>query len=155
MIARLAGRRLRPWWDGLFRIFVGSFWLYFAAQKWQSLDWVRPLLEASARTNPVPGLHQLLELLVLPNWHFFTILQTIGETLVGIFLILGIASRAAAAAGVLLALDLALTIGLLEMDANARWLYWFALATSSAVLVAGAGRPAVQNSRIAPRWLRS
>jgi len=68
---------------------VGLFWLYFASAKWHGVDWMKALIQSAGPANPIPGLHDLLIQLVAPNWFFFAILQTVGETVVGLLLVIG------------------------------------------------------------------
>ncbi len=122
-------------WPSLFRIVVGIYWLYFASQKWHGVGWVQSVMTASAQSNPIPGLHQFLAGVVVPNWFLFAVGQTVGETLVAIFLILGLATRWAAILGLLLALNLAV------------------IATAQ-VIASGAGRYAVAGFKWVPAYLR-
>jgi uncharacterized membrane protein YphA (DoxX/SURF4 family) len=157
---------LRRWadvWRSLFRIGVGGFWLYFGAQKWPAplgvpphgIDWVHPLLQQSARTNPVPGLGQLIGQLVLPNWRVFVTAQTVGETVVGALLILGLATRPAGLLGTLLGINVSLTIAFLVPDPGLRWLYYLPVLASFEVFVNGAGALALERTRWVPAWLSS
>src|SRR5260370_5018210 len=97
-------------WASLFRIVVGVYWLYFASQKWHGVGWMQSLITASAQSNPIPGLHEFLVGVVVPNWFLFAVAQTIGQTLVPLLPILRLATRPAAILGVLLALNLAATV---------------------------------------------
>ena len=97
-------------WPSVFRIVVGLFWLYFASQKWQGVGWMKPLIQSTARANPIPGLHELLVSVVAPNWQLFALAQAVGETVAAIALILGLATRWAGVLGLLLAANLALTV---------------------------------------------
>ena len=65
-------------WRGVFRITVGLYWLYFASQKWAGVAWMKPLIEGAAGVNPIPGLHELLAVVVAPNWYWFALAQAIG-----------------------------------------------------------------------------
>ena len=141
-------------WTSVFRLAVGGFWLYFASQKWTALGWVRPLIERSPQVNPIPGLKELLAAVVAPNWMAFALLQTAGETLVAVLLILGLFTRPAALLGVLLAIGLSLTIAFLTPDVGSRWLYYLAVLVNAQVLVAGPGRLALDARLGDRRWLR-
>jgi hypothetical protein len=59
---------LQEAWASLFRVVVGIYWLYFASQKWQGVGWMHGLMIATAKANPIPGLHELLTSVVVPNW---------------------------------------------------------------------------------------
>jgi uncharacterized membrane protein YphA (DoxX/SURF4 family) len=142
-------------WTSLFRLAVGGFWLYFASQKWTGVGWVQPLIEHSPQVNPVPGLRELLASVVAPNWLAFALLQTAGETLVAVLLILGLFTRAAALIGVLLAAGLSLTIAFLDPDVGTRWLYYLAVLVNAQVLVTGPGPLSLDARLRLPRWLGS
>src|ERR671937_406721 len=111
-------------WRSIFRVGVGLFWLYFASQKWtMGVAWMRPLIERAPAVNPIPGLHEFLALVVAPNWFLFALLQTAGESIAAVLLVLGLASRKAAVLGFLLALNLALTVAFETGDIGSRWLH--------------------------------
>ena len=141
-------------WPSLFRIVVGLFWLYFASQKWQGVGWMRPLIESTARANPIPGLHELLVAVVAPNWLPFALAQAAGETVAGIALILGLATRWAGVLGLLLAANLALTVAFATGDVGLRWLYYLAVLVNAQVIVSGAGPLALARFGWVPAWLR-
>jgi len=141
-------------WPSLFRIVVGLFWLYFASQKWQGVGWMKPLIEATARVNPIPGLHELLVSLVAPNWLPFALAQAAGETVAAVALILGLATRWAAVLGFLLAANLALTVAFATDDVGSRWLYYLAVLVNAQVIVSGAGPLALGRFAWVPAWLR-
>jgi uncharacterized membrane protein YphA (DoxX/SURF4 family) len=61
---------------------------------------------------------------VLPNWTWFSLVQTAGEVIVGVLLILGLFSRIAAVVGTVLALNLALTVAFIEPSVVNRWVYY-------------------------------
>ncbi len=141
-------------WRGLFRFATGFYWLYYASQKWAGVGWMRPLIEASPGVNPIPGLHELLADVVAPNWHLFAVLQAAAETLVGVFLILGLATRNAAILGFVLAVGLALTVAFLA-EPGFRWLYYLAVLVNAELIFSGAGLPALERASFVPGWLRS
>jgi len=147
--------------QSLVRVGVGAYWLYFASQKWPApygapphgIGWLLPLMEAAAKTNPVPGLQTVFSRLVVPNWQFFAIAQTVTETVVGVLLILGIATRPAALVGTLVAIELSLTVAFLQTDVGLRWLYYLPIPATLAVFVGGAGSVGVGRLLSRPRWL--
>ncbi len=147
--------RLPDLWRGVFRIVVGVFWLYFASQKWGGVAWMRPLIEGAPAVNPIPGLHELLAVVVAPNWFGFAVLQAVGETVVGVLLVLGLATRKAAVLGLLLALNLALVVAFESSDLGFRWLYYLAVLVNAELVLAEAGWPALGTYRFVPAWLRS
>src|SRR5260370_13457679 len=118
-------------WASVFRIVVGVYWLYFASQKWHGVGWMQSLITASAQSNPIPGLHEFLVGVVVPNWFLFAVAQTIGETLVAVLLILGLATRCAAILCVLLALNLASPVPFGLNDDAFRWLYYLPVIASA------------------------
>jgi uncharacterized membrane protein YphA (DoxX/SURF4 family) len=150
-------------WRSLFRIGMGVYWLYFAAQKWPAgiglpphgIEWMHGYMVQSAQTSPVPGLGQVMTRLVLPNWQLFATGQAVGETAVGVLLLIGLATRPAALLATLLALNVSLTVAFLEPDVGLRWTYYLAVLASFEVFVSGAGSLAVERIRAVPGWLRS
>src|SRR2546421_8332925 len=141
-------------WPSVFRITVGLFWLYFASTKWQGVGWVRSLLQSAGQANPIPGLHELLIQVVAPNWLFFAVAQTVGETVVGVLLILGLATRWAGIVGFLLAVGLALVVAFEVHDDGFRWLYYLAVLVNAQVIVSGAGPLALARFSWVPALLR-
>ena len=141
-------------WPSVFRIFVGIFWLYFASTKWQSVEWTRGLIQSAGRVNPIPGLHEFLSQVVAPNWYVFSIAQTVGETVVAVLLIIGLATRWAAIGGFLLAINLALVVAFEVSDPGFRWLYYLAVLVNAQVIVSGAGPYALARFGWVPTFLR-
>ena len=141
-------------WPSLFRIVVGLYWLYFASQKWQGIGWMHAVLVGAARVNPIPGLHELLVSIVVPNWVPFALAQSAGETTVAILLILGLASRWAGVLGLLLATGLALTVAFGVTDDGFRWLYYLAVLVNAQVIASGPGPIALGRFGWVPAWLR-
>jgi uncharacterized membrane protein YphA (DoxX/SURF4 family) len=137
------------------RVGVGAYWLYFASQKWGGVGWVHPLMVTAAARNPIPGVHELLVQVVVPNWQLFAEAQTAGETLVGVLLVLGLATRPAAALAVLLGLGLSLSIAFDISDVGARWLYYLGVVASLGIAVNGSGSLAFEWLLPVPGWLRS
>lgn len=150
--------RLVESWRSLFRVGIGAFWLFFASQKWTGIDWMRSLIEDSAKANPVPVLHDLLVQVVVPNWQAFALAQAAGETLVGALLVLGLLTRPAACLGTLLAIGLALTVAFITQDVGSRWLYYLAILANAEVAASGPGSLAVDRfravARSLPAWAR-
>ena len=140
-------------WASLFRIAIGLYWLYFASQKWQGVGWMREVITSTAKVNPIPGLHEFLISVVVPNWLPFALAQSIGETLVAILLILGLATRWAGILGLLLAANLALTVAFGAED-GFRWLYYLAVLANAQVIVSGPGPFALGRFGWVPAFLR-
>ena len=140
-------------WSSLFRIAVGLFWLYYASQKWQGVGWMHSLMISTAKANPIPGLHELLVNVVVPNWLPFALAQAAGETIVAILLILGLGTRWIAILGLLLAGNLALTVAF-AADPGFRWLYYLAVLVNAQVIVSGPGPFALSRFGWVPAFLR-
>ena len=141
-------------WPSLFRVAVGLYWLYFASQKWQGVGWMKPLIETTAKANPIPGLHEFLVAVVVPNWLPFALAQAVGETLVAILLILGLATRWAGILGLLLAANLALTVAFAVNDDGFRWIYYLAVIGNAQVIASGPGPFALGRFGWVPEFLR-
>jgi uncharacterized membrane protein YphA (DoxX/SURF4 family) len=141
-------------WASVFRITVGLYWLYFASTKWLGVGWVQGLLQTAGAANPIPGLRELLTNLVAPNWFIFAVGQTVGETVAGILLLLGLATRWAGILGLLLATGLALTVGFEVKDDGFRWLYYLAVLVNAQVIASGAGPIALSRFGWVPAFLR-
>jgi uncharacterized membrane protein YphA (DoxX/SURF4 family) len=141
-------------WKSVFRIFVGLYWLYFASTKWQSVEWTRGLIQSAGGINPIPGLKEFLTQVVAPNWYLFSVAQTIGETVVGILLVLGLATRWASIGGLLLAANLALVVAFEVVDPGFRWLYYLAVLVNAQLIVAGPGPFALDRFKWVPAFLR-
>jgi uncharacterized membrane protein YphA (DoxX/SURF4 family) len=140
-------------WASLFRIAIGLYWLYFASQKWQGVGWMRGVMASTAKVNPIPGLHEFLVSVVVPNWLPFALAQSIGETLVAILLIFGLATRWGGVLGLLLAANLALTVAFGAED-GFRWLYYLAVLANAQVVVSGPGPFALGRFGWVPAFLR-
>jgi uncharacterized membrane protein YphA (DoxX/SURF4 family) len=141
-------------WPSVFRVVVGLFWLYFASQKWQGVGWMRGLIQSAGPANPIPGLHEFLTQVVAPNWFVFAIAQGVGETVVAILLIGGLATRWAGIAGLLLAMNLALVVAFELSDPGLRWLYYLAVLVNAQVIVSGPGPYALARFGWVPAFLR-
>jgi uncharacterized membrane protein YphA (DoxX/SURF4 family) len=141
-------------WASVFRLVVGIYWIYFASTKWQGVGWMQGLMQSAGPHNPIPGLHEFLIQVVAPNWFVFAIAQTVGETVVGALLILGLATRWAGIAGLLLAMNLALVVAFEVSDPGFRWLYYLAVLVNAQVIVSGAGPYALARFSWVPAFLR-
>ena len=147
-------KRMSEAWPSLFRFTVGIYWLYFASMKWTGVDWMKGLMESAGKANPIPGLHEILVNVVAPNWYPFAILQTIGETVAGLLLLIGLATRWAGILGLLLAANLALVVAFQVQDDGFRWLYYLAVLVNAQVIVSGPGPYALSRFGRVPRLLR-
>ena len=147
-------KRMSEAWPSLFRFTVGIYWLYFASMKWTGVDWMKGLMESVGKANPIPGLHEILVNVVAPNWYPFAILQTVGETVAGLLLLIGLATRWAGILGLLLAANLALVVAFQVQDDGFRWLYYLAVLVNAQVIVSGPGPYALSRFGWVPRLLR-
>ena len=141
-------------WPSLFRISVGLYWLYFASQKWQGIAWMKPVLDSAARANPIPGLHEVLVSVVVPNWVPFALAQSVAETVTAVLLIVGLATRWAGVLGLLLAANLALTVAFALNDDGFRWMYYLAVIANAQIIVSGPGPIALGRFGWVPAFLR-
>ena len=141
-------------WPSLFRIVVGLYWLYFASQKWQGIAWMKPVLDSAARVNPIPGMHEVLVSVVVPNWVPFALAQSAAETVTAVLLILGLATRWAGVLGFLLAANLALTVAFAISDDGFRWMYYLAVLANAQIIVSGPGTIALGRFGWVPGFLR-
>ncbi len=146
--------RMSEIWASVFRIVVGLYWLYFASQKWQGVGWMHGLMIATAKASPIPGLHEFLTSVVVPNWLPFALGQAVGETIVAVLLIVGLGTRWAAILGTLLAANLALTVAFAVNDDGFRWLYYLGLLATAQVIASGAGPIALSRFGWVPAFLR-
>jgi uncharacterized membrane protein YphA (DoxX/SURF4 family) len=111
-------------------------------------------MQSAGSANPIPGLRELLTNVVAPNWYFFAVSQTVGETVVAVLLLVGLATRWAAILGVLLATSLAMVVAFEVGDDGFRWLYYLAVLVNAQVVVSGAGPYALSRFSWVPRALR-
>jgi uncharacterized membrane protein YphA (DoxX/SURF4 family) len=115
---------MNAFWQSIFRIGVGFFWLFFAYQNWTGHGPSPAVVQSGFLTNPVPGVHEILVMVVLPNWTWFSLVQTAAEVGVGGLLIVGFFTRPAAIVGSFLAIVLALTVAFVEPSIVNRWVYY-------------------------------
>src|ERR1700686_1114891 len=130
-----------PWhyaWASVFRIVVGTYWLYYASQKWQGVGWMQSLIASTAKASPIPGLHEFLVQVAVPNWFLFAVAQGAGETVVAVLLIVGLGTRGGAILGLRMATNLALRVPF-AADPGFRYLYYLAVLVNGQVIVSGAG----------------
>src|SRR5260370_38936432 len=103
-------------WASAFRVVVGFYWLYFASTKWQGVGWTRDLIQSAGAANPIPGLREILTNVVAPNWFIFSVIQTVGETVVALLLIVGLSTRWDAVLVLMLAIGLVLVVAFAVND---------------------------------------
>jgi uncharacterized membrane protein YphA (DoxX/SURF4 family) len=136
-------------WQSVFRIGVGFFWLFFAYQSWTGNGPSVAAVQGGFVTNPIPGIHEVLVDVVLPNWTWFSLLQTAGEVIVGALLVLGLFTRPAAIVGSLLAIDLALTVAFIEPSIVDRWVYYLLTLGNLELAFNGPGALSLDNRGLA------
>jgi uncharacterized membrane protein YphA (DoxX/SURF4 family) len=112
------------------------------------------IIVSAAKVNPIPGLHEFLTNVAVPNWFPFALAQSAGETVAAVLLILGLATRWAGILGFLLAANLALTVAFASSDPGFRWLYYLAVLVNAQVIVSGPGPFAVSRFNWVPTFLR-
>lgn len=104
--------------------------------------------EASGKTYITP-LKGIYESLVLPNWGFFGPFLTVAELAIGVALLLGFATRAAA----LVSLGLIGPIWLMLLDTNQYlWLYPVDLFPLLLLALVPSGRTAGLDAKMPARW---
>jgi thiosulfate dehydrogenase (quinone) large subunit len=149
-----------------FRVFVGLVWLgnglakVFNHQNFDlgvasfsliSRDTARGLLESytGPESHAIAPLKSVYRELVLTNWGFFQWLLTAAELVVGVSLVLGIASRL----GPLLALALIFPLWIMVID-NGRYLFEWPLDIVPLAILAAvpAGRVWGQDGKLAARF---
>ena len=130
---------MTAFWQSVFRIGVGFFWLFFAYQSWTGNGPNPILVRSGFITNPIPGVHEVLVDVILPNYTWFSLLQTAGEVVVGALLVLGLFTRPAAIVGSILAIDLALTVAFVEPSIVNRWVYYLLVLANLELAVNGPG----------------
>jgi thiosulfate dehydrogenase [quinone] large subunit len=93
-------------WLAFLRIYVGALWLAYGSSKFEP-HWAAPNGEfyqaAKFGADSIHGpMHDFIMNVVLPHQQIFGLLIAVGETLVGISLILGLFARAGAIGGMFL-----------------------------------------------------
>jgi thiosulfate dehydrogenase [quinone] large subunit len=135
------------------RVFLG---IMFLASAWPKLSPGYPpqlvrMLESTTGAHPIyqEFAHQIL----LPRAAIFALLIAWGELLVGVCLVLGLATRAAAALGFLLAANFMLGEGAWFWTPSSSYAAWAVI--SLALMVGAAGRTLGLDAFLAKRWPRS
>ncbi len=102
-------------WIAAFRIYIGLLWLAYGTSKLNS-EWVAPRGDfyeaAKYASGHIQGpMHDFIVGIVLPHEKTFALLVAVGETLVGISLLLGLLTRAGAVGGMFLSFTYYLATG--------------------------------------------
>jgi uncharacterized membrane protein YphA (DoxX/SURF4 family) len=140
---------MSAFWQSVFRIGVGFFWLFFAYQNWTGHGVSPAAVQSGFLTNPVPGIHEVLVTVVLPNFTWFSLVQTAGEVAVGGLLIVGLFTRPAAIVGSALAIYLALTVAFVEPSIVNRWVYYLLVLGNLELAFNGPGALSIDNRGVA------
>lgn len=146
------------------RIFFGLIWLSNGLAKLigvKEYDWgftsfnlidlgvAQFIATEAAKQTYITPLQAVYQGLVLPNWAFFSVFLTVAELAIGVALLLGIASRAAALGGLLLITP----IWLMFIDTNPYlWLYPVDLFPLLLLAIVPSGRTAGLDARLPARW---
>jgi len=115
-------------WQLALRLSIGFYWLYFASQRWLSVEWVEGLLKTAAEGNYVPLYGDILRAAVELEWRSLAWTITIAETIVGLMIILGILVKVAGATGALIDLNLLMTFAFCSCPWNENefpLVFWF------------------------------
>src|SRR5450759_2066187 len=98
-------------------------------------------------------MHEILVQVAGHNRFMFAEAQGAGETIVAVLLVIGLGTRWAAILGLLLAINLALTVAF-AADPGFRFLYYLAVLVNGQVIVSGAGPIALSRFGWLPAFLR-
>ena len=103
----MTAMRRELWWLAAARIYVGAVWLTYGTSKfepnWARTEFLSAIKDCIAGTSG--PIHELLVNIVVPNQALFAQAIAVGETLVGISLILGFFTKAGALGGMFLSLN--------------------------------------------------
>lgn len=135
------------------RVFLG---IMFLASAWPKLSPGYPpqlvrMLESTVGAHPI--YQEFARQILLPRAAIFALLIAWGELLVGICLVLGLATRVAAALGFLLAANFMLGEGAWFWTPSSSYAAWAVI--SLALMVGAAGRTRGLDAFLAKRWPRS
>lgn len=144
--------RISTWPIVLLRVYTGVFFLYFGFGKLSRGNFDQGLtgFVTSRLENSVGFFKPFLESVVIPNAGFFAFLVAWGELLIGLALIVGLATRYASIAGAVMVACFWLTKGQGIFDAQNHDAIWFFIF----VVLAGlhAGRTMGLDQRLAERF---
>lgn len=130
---------ISTWPIVLLRVYTGVFFLYFGARKLIGGNFDQGLTGfVSSRLEGSVGFFKpFLESVVIPNAGVFAFLVTWGELLLGIALIIGLATRYAAIAGAVMVFSFWMAKGQGILDAQNHDVIWFVILIVLAGLHAG------------------
>jgi thiosulfate dehydrogenase (quinone) large subunit len=132
------------WPVAVARIMMGLLWLY--SLRWKlppdfdggSERGLREWLDLEVEHAAFGVYGRVIEDLVLPNFTFFAWCVFLAELVVGAMLLVGLATRAAAVAGLVMSINLG--IGLLDVPGEWPWSYVMMAMWHGAIFLAAAGR---------------
>ena len=121
--------KIRTWPIVLLRVYTGVFFLYYGIRKVANPNFADGLggFVTSQLDQSVAFYRPFLENVVLPYKGTFAVLVGFGELLMGLALILGLATRYAAFAGAFLVLNFWLAKGQGILDAQNHDVIWFVI----------------------------
>ena len=135
------------------RVFLGIMFLVSAWPRLSPgyLPQLVRMLESTTGAHPI--YQEFARQILLPRAAIFALLIAWGELLVGVCLVLGLATRAAAALGFLLAANFMLGEGAWFWTPSSSYAAWAVI--SLALMVGAAGRTLGLDAFLAKRWPRS
>jgi len=138
-IDRQPGKPAKLWPMALLRVYTGAFFLYYGFGKVRRDNFADGLsgFVNSNLDNAFGFFRPFLEGVVLPNAGLFAFLVAWGELLVGIALVIGLATRYAAVAGALMVAAFWFTKGQGFLDAQNHDSIWFVIFIVLAAVHAG------------------
>lgn len=144
--------RIRTWPIVLLRVYTGVYFLYFGIRKVTNPKFADGLegFVNSVSEQSVAFYRPFLENVVLPFKGTFAVMVGFGELLLGVALILGLATRYAAFAGAFMVLNFWLAKGQSVLDAQNHDVIWFVI-----LIVLGglhAGRTLGLDQRLSTRY---
>lgn len=119
--------KIQTWPIALLRVYTGVFFLWFGVGKLRRPDFHEGMSNfINGQLDNSFGLFRpFLESVVLPNAKLFAVLVGIGETLIGVAMILGLATRYAAVCGAIMVACFWMTKGQGLLNAQNHDAVWF------------------------------
>ena len=143
--------KINTWPILLLRVYTGVFFLYFGVRKILNPNFSDGLAGfIGAQENTVGFYRPFLESVVVPYKEVFAFLVGWGEVLLGVALIIGLATRYAAFVGAFMVLNFWLAKGQFVLDAQNHDVIWFVI-----LIVLGglhAGRTMGLDTKLASRY---
>ncbi|MDX1507569.1 MAG: DoxX family protein [Woeseiaceae bacterium] len=143
--------KINTWPILLLRVYTGIFFLYFGVRKLLNPEFADGMARfIAAQENTVGFYRTFLDSVVVPYKEVFAFIIGCGEVLLGVAMILGLATRYAAFAGAFMVLNFWLAKGQWVLDAQNHDVIWFVI-----LIVLGglhAGRTMGLDARLAKRY---